>query len=271
MNSKNSLPRIGQVLAVGTIWLVFATSMKAQVQTETTTAKGESSHQVQVDRGEVVMVDGNDLFVRNEDGRIVHFPNLPESTKVNVGGQQVGIHELKPGTKLERTITTTTTPQTVTTVQNVTGTVWHVTPPTSVILRLEDGTHQQFRIPRGTKFNINGRDTDVRDLRRGMTVTATRVVEEPMTVASQHRQVTGTLPPPPAPPANVPVIIAVSRPTPAPAEPAAEQAPAAQATESAPARLPKTGSIVPSIGLLGLLFLGASFGLTIVRKLRSAA
>jgi LPXTG-motif cell wall-anchored protein len=206
------------------------------------------------------MVEGNDLIVKREDGQIVHIPNVPESARVNVDGKQLGIHELQPGMKLQRTITTTTTPQTVTTVQNVTGTVWHVTPPTSVILRLEDGTNQQFRIPRGQKFNINGRETDARDLRRGMTITATRVVEEPITVVSQNREVTGTMPPPPpAPPANVPILIVVSRPVPAPAE----------AAEAEPAKLPKTGSIVPSIGLLGILFLGTSFGLTMVRKMRS--
>jgi LPXTG-motif cell wall-anchored protein len=263
MNSKNSWAQIGLVLAVGTVCLVFAPSMRAQVQTETSTAHGQATKDVKVERGEVVMVDGNDLIVKTEDGQIVHFPNVPESTRITVDGKQLGVHELQPGMKLERTITTTTTPQTVTTVQNVTGTVWHVTPPTSVILRLEDGTNQQFRIPRGQKFMINGRETDARDLRRGMTVTATRVVEEPMTVVSQQRHVTGTMPPPPpAPPANTPILIVVSRPMPAPAEAAAEPE---------PAKLPKTGSSVPFIGLLGLLFLGTSFGLTIVRKVRSVA
>ncbi len=78
-----------------------------------------------------------------------------------------------------------------------------------------------------------------------MTVTATRIVEEPITVVSHTREVTGTMPPPPpAPPANTPILIVVSRPTPAPAE--------AAATEAEPAKLPKTGSIVPAIGLLGI-------------------
>ena len=99
-----------------------------------------------------------------------------------------------------------------------------------------------------------------------MTITATRVVEEPITVVDQKRQVTGTMPPPPpAPPANTPILIVVSRPVPAPAAPAAEAA-----AEPAP-KLPKTGSIVPAIGLLGMVFLATSFGLTMVRKFRSAA
>lgn len=263
MNLKNSWAHIGPVLAVGTLCVVLTPGMSAQVQTETETTHGKATHDVQVERGEVVMVSGNDLIVKKDDGQIVHIPNVPESARVNVDGKQLSVHELQPGMKLQRTITTTTTPQTVTTTQNVTGTVWHVTPPTSVILRLEDGTNQQFTIPRGQKFMINGRETDARDLRRGMTITATRIVEEPMTVVTHQREVTGTMPPPPpAPPANTPILIVVSRPTPAPA---------AAAEAEAPAKLPKTGSIVPSIGLLGIVFLGASFGLTMFRKLRAVA
>lgn len=263
MNSKKSLAQIKMVLAVGAVYLVFALSINAQVQTSTSTEHGQATKDVQVERGEVVWVSGNDLIVKRDDGQILHFPNVPDSTKVNVDGRQLSVHELQPGMKLQRTITTTTTPKTVTTTQNVTGTVWHVTPPTSVILRLEDGTNQQFRIPRGQKFMINGRETDARDLRRGMTVTATRVVEEPITVVDQQRHITGTMPPPPpAPPANTPILVVVSRPVPAPAEEAAAE-PAA--------KLPKTGSMVPAIGLLGILFLGTSFGLTMARKLRSEA
>ena len=265
MNTKKCLAQIRTVLAVGAVYMVFAMSMSAQVETTTNTEKGQATKQVTVERGEVVMVEGNDLIVKKDDGQILHFPNVPDSTRVTVDGQQLSVHDLKPGMKLQRTITTTTTPKTVTTTQNVTGTVWHVTPPTSVILTLEDGTNQQFRIPRGQKFMINGRETDARDLRRGMTVTATRIVEEPITVVDQKRQITGTMPPPPAaPPANTPILIVVSRPTPAPA------APEAAAAEPAP-KLPKTGSIVPAVGLLGILFLATSFGLTMARKLRTAA
>jgi len=199
MNSTSSWTHTAKLLAVGTLYMVFALSMQAQVQTTTTTTHGAAAKDVKVEHGEVLWVNVNDLIVRSEDGQVVHLPNLPENTRINVDGRQLGVHELQPGMKLQRTITTTTTPKTITTTENVTGTVWHVTPPTSVILRLEDGTNQPFRILRGQKFTINGRETDARDLRRGMTVTATRVVEEPMTVVSHDRQVTGTMPPPPAP------------------------------------------------------------------------
>ena len=60
-----------------------------------------------VERGEVVYVSGNDLVVKMDDGQIRNFSDVPESARVTVGGQQLSIHDLKPGMKLERTITTT--------------------------------------------------------------------------------------------------------------------------------------------------------------------
>jgi RNase P/RNase MRP subunit p29 len=237
---------------VGAVSLAFALSMSAQVKTETSTSSGQATHEVTIERGEVVHVSGNDLVVKMEDGTIRHFPDVPESARIDVGGQQLGIHDLKPGMKLERTITKTTTPQTITTVQTVTGKVWHVTPPNTVILTLEDGTNQQFKIPKGQKFNIDGQETDAFGLKKGMKISATKVVEEPVTVASEHRRVTGTMPtPPPAPPADEPILVAVAEPTPAPA---------------APAELPKTASLLPLIGLLGSLALLCSLGLKAIRS-----
>jgi hypothetical protein len=218
MNSKGSWSQIGTVLAVGAVCLVFAIGMSAQVETQTATSHGPSTQEVSVESGEVVLVVGNDLFIRDDKGQLIHFPNVPDSTKFEVSGQKVSVHDLKPGTKLERTITVTTTPKLVTTVGTVTGTVWRVTPPTRVILTLEDGTNQQFTIPRGQRFMVDGRETDPNGLRPGMKVSATKVTEEPMTVVNRHAQITGTAPPPPTPPpAATPILIVVSRPAPAPA------------------------------------------------------
>ncbi len=249
--------KIGTVLAVGIVCMFFAASSFAQVQTRQSTTTGLSTKNVTVEHGEVVAVEGNDLFVKMEDGTIRHFPNVPESAKVTVDGRQLGIHDLKPGMKLQRTITTTTTPQTVTTVQSVTGKVWHVSPPSSVILTLEDGTNQSFKIPKDQKFDIQGTMTDAWGLKKGMIVTATKVVEAPETVVAHERKLTGTMPaPPPAPPADVPILVAVAEPT---------AAPTASAEASTPATLPKTASELPFVGLLGLLCAFASFGLKVLR------
>ena len=147
MNVSNKQQQAWLMLAVGAITLTVTLSMSAQVQTETTTTSGPATAEVKVDRATVVLVDGNDLVVKTQGGKLVHFANVPESARATVDGQQLGIHDLKPGMTLERTITTTTTPQTITTVKSVTGTVWYVNPPSSVILTLEDGTNQAFKIP----------------------------------------------------------------------------------------------------------------------------
>jgi hypothetical protein len=201
------------------------------------------------------MVEGNDLIVKMEDGQIRHIANVPESARVEVDGKQLGIHDVKPGMKLQRTITTTTTPRTITTVQSVTGKVWHVSPPSSVILTLENGKNQSFKIPKGQKFTVDGQTVDAFGLKKGMKISATKVVEVPETVVSEEKRLSGKLPPaPPPPPADVPILVAAAEPAPAPA------------AESAPENLPKTGSPLPLIGLLGLLFSGTSFGMRMLRR-----
>jgi len=253
MNSTNGMTRVWLTLTVGVICFAFALSMSAQVKTDTSTTIGQGVQEVTVERGEVVLVNGNDLVVKMEDGSIRHFPNVSESVRVTVGGQELGIHDLKPGMKLERTLTVTTTPQIITTVKTVTGKVWHVSPPQSVILTLEDGTNQQFNVPKGQKFMIGGEEKDVWGLKKGMKVSATKIVEEPVTVAEHQRQLTGSMPPPPPPPpADEPILIAAATPPPAPA---------------APAELPKTGSLLPLIGLLGSLSFLSSIGLDAIRRI----
>ena len=244
-------------LAVGVACLVVALAASAQVQTKTTTTAEQPAIQTTVERGEVVYVSGNELVVKMEDGTIRHFSNVPENARVNVDGKQLGIHDVKVGMKLERTITTTTTPKTITTVQSVTGKVWHVNPPSSVILTLEDGTNQQFKIPKGQKFNVDGQMVDAWGLKKGMNVSATKIVEEPVVEISKKRAVTGTLPTPPPPPADVPILVAVATPA---APPTPTAAPAA------PASLPKTGSELPLIGLLGVLLTAGSLGLKALRS-----
>src|SRR6478752_3151803 len=236
--------------------LFFAVGVSAQVETGATSTSGQPAVETQVERGQIVTVNGNDLVVKMEDGSLRHFANVPESAKVTVEGKELGIHDLKPGMKLERTITTTTTPKTITTTQTVTGTVSQVTPPNAVTLRLEDGTTQRFNIPKGQKFTVDGQETDAFGLRKGMKISATKVVEEPQTVVDQQKQVTGTMPPPPEPPAaNQPILVASA---PAPAPPVTAKA-------EEPEKLPNTATPIPLLGLVGLLSLVSGAGLWVRR------
>jgi LPXTG-motif cell wall-anchored protein len=253
--------RLPMILAVGAIGLAFTVRMSAQVETSTATDTTAHNKTVTVEKGTVAMVSGNDLYVTMADGSIRHFPNVPESTKVNVDGQMLGIHELKPGMHLQRTITTGTTTQVVTTTKTVTGKVWHVNPPLSVILTLDDGSNQEFKIPKGQTFMVNGEKKDAWGLKKGMIINATKVVEQPVEVVAKQTKLTGSMPPPPPPPPpDQPVLIAVMVPVPAAASAAAPAA--------APAALPKTGSSLPLIGLLGMLSLLCAGGLRLFRSTR---
>jgi hypothetical protein len=244
-----------KMLAVGGLCLFLALSMNAQVQTQTSATTTGTSTEVNVERGTVVLVDGNDLVVKMDDGSIRHIPNVPESARATVDGKQLGIHDLQPGMKLEHTITTTSTERQITTVQSVTGKIWHVTPPTTVVLTLENGTNQKFSIPKGQKFNVDGKTVDAWGLKKGMKISATKVVEVPETVISHEKTLTGSMPPPPPP--DLPLLIVFVQHVPAPAaEP-----------EVAANELPKTGTMLPLIGLLGLAFTGVSFGMGLLRKM----
>ena len=251
------------VVATTTACLALTLSLSAQVETTTTTTAGNANVVTKVERGEVVTVSGNDLVVKMADGTLRNFENVPASAKVTVDGKQLGVRDLKPGMKLQRTITTTTTPMTITTVETVKGKVWAITPPLSIILTLEDGKNQQFKIPEDQKFEVDGQMVDAFAVRKGMIITATKITEQPGVEVAQTKTVTGQAAPMP-PPANIPVLVAVG----------SEEAVPASAAEpaAAPATAPEAASGLPTwlIWLLVLLVLAAIIWWYMSRKNRSA-
>jgi hypothetical protein len=65
---------------------------------------------------------------------------------------------------------------------------------TSVILTLDNGENKQYKVPANVKFDVDGRNMTAAQLQRGMKITATKVVEEPISQISQEAVVTGTAP-----------------------------------------------------------------------------
>jgi hypothetical protein len=257
---KSSRTILQCLLAGGALCVAFSLPAAAQVKSTETVEHGTAAKEVKVERGEIVYVSGNDVVVKMEDGSLRNFFNVPDSTTITVAGKQLNVHQIKPGMMVEKQTITATTPRVITKVETVTGKVWHVTPPNSVTLTLEDGTNQTFKIPRGQKFTINGEETDAFGLKKGMVVSAQRVTETPETVVTQEVRRSGTMPPPPpAPKADVPLLIVAAPPAPAPVEEAK--------AEPTPSTLPKTASELPLIGLLGALFCGISLMITAIRKL----
>jgi hypothetical protein len=209
MKSGSGWARCLQPLAAGVVYLILALGGRAQVHTQTTTTTGKPTQRVKVDRAEVVLVSGNDLVLRMEDGTIRHIADVPDTFKAVVDGKEIGIYDLKAGMTLERTTTITATPKIVTTVQRIKGKVWNVNPPRYVFLMMEDGTNEKFEIPKGQKFKVEGRLVDAWGLKPGMNINATKVIEFTATEVEQQRKLTGSMPPPPSmPPGDAPILIA---------------------------------------------------------------
>lgn len=250
------------LLGGGALCMAFALPSAAQVQTTKSVARGEPTKSVKVERGEVVYVSGNNVIIKGEDGELRDFNNVPDSVTVNVDGQELNVHQIKPGMKIEKQTITTTTPRIVTTVQTVSGRVFQVAPPNSVILTLEDGSNQRFNIPKGQKFMIDGQETDAFGLKKGMKVSAQKVVEESETVMTQEVARNGKMPPPPLPPKEDMPILVVFVPV---AHPETETV----AAEEPPSKLPKTASDLPLIGLLGALLCAISLTTMAIRTTAS--
>jgi hypothetical protein len=262
--------------------LLLSTASAQQNMPQTTKERIKGAGQVTTEqlRGTVDYVEGNDLVVKMADGEVREF-HVPESRKFIIDGKELTVHDLKPGTKLTATVTTTTTPVTERTTTVGTGKVWWVAGKT-VILTLPNNENRTYTVKDDYKFTINGnKEATVSDLRKGMVVSAQRITEQPHVEIASDTSVVGQAPPPPAPkpvvaqapppaPAPAPVQVAQATPPPAPA-PAPAPAPVqvAQATP-APTELPTTGSQLPAAALFALFLMGAGLSVRRISRNRNS-
>jgi len=216
------------------------------------------THEVQtthVKNAEVIHVSGHEVVVKLENGKF-ELLNLAEDFRFQVDGRNLTVHELTPGTKLSQEIHTVSTPQEVTTLRTVNGTVWSVHGP-HLILSFPGGENKAYTVPDGIVFHINGQDKTVFDLRKGMDISATVLTVAPQQLVSTHTVVTGQAPPPPNVTFEGPMLLE-----------RAGEVPALTATveETIAQELPKTASLVPLAGMLGFLSLALGTGLRIIRR-----
>jgi hypothetical protein len=181
-------------IAAGSV-MVLMTGVAQQQMPVTTkeSIKSEASVTTAQLHGRVEYVEGNHLVVRMTNGNIREF-DVPESRRFTIDGRDLTVHDLKPGTKLSATVTTTTTPVTDRTTTVGTGTVWWVAGKT-VIITLPNGENRTYKVADNFKFSVEGNKTaNVYDLRKGMKVSAQRIVEEPRTEIVSNTVVTGQAP-----------------------------------------------------------------------------
>jgi LPXTG-motif cell wall-anchored protein len=258
MKTLNKMARLLGLGAAGAVVFgLMAFGTWGQDTRTTTVQHGDSSFDTQVRNAEVVYVEGNDLVLKLESGKVEHLV-VPDSDKFTINGNDVTVHELTPGTKLTQTITTSTAPRYVTTVRTLKGKVWHVNAAGStVILTLPDNTNHSYKIPNHAKLVIDGHPKTVFDLRKGMQLEATIVTDDTHTVIEESKSVVGLAPALTPTPRERGVLL-IYQPQPAPL--------LAASAEEQPSTLPKTGSSLPLMGLLGAVVLATSLGLGAVRR-----
>ena len=258
-----------RVLSAAALVALTATMAFAQAKTAAqTSTPGAPTEKTQTVSGTVVQVDGNTLAVKMSNGAIRMFTPPPDR-KFVVDGKELTLSELQPGTTLKATVKEITTPVVDRTVQTLAGRVWYASGPT-VILTLENGQNRMYTIPANSPIRFKdsgGQEMTVFDLRKGMNVTATKVIEAPRTELVTTVAVTGT-----GPRAGAAAPTSGAAPAPAPAR-APAAAPAAKPAETAaapageaPKKLPKTASPLPLIGLTGLVLLVIGLSLTTWRR-----
>jgi hypothetical protein len=169
--------------------------MGAGLQAQTTTSKEAGTPQVTTSQitGEVVLVDGNILLARMQPSGQYKMFNTQPGVQLTVDGKPKTLKELSPGTILTATTTTTTQPITIRTTTVTNGTVWYVQ-GNYAIITLENGENREYNVPEGFTFTSEGKPATMKDLRKGMKVSATKMVSEPTAEITSKTVVTGKSP-----------------------------------------------------------------------------
>jgi hypothetical protein len=119
--------------------------------------------------------------------------NLQPGRQFFIDGQPKLIGDLTPDTVASTTVVTISRPVTERTTTVTNDSVWHVS-GNSVILMLENGDNREYKVPLSSEFVVEGKPTSVSELKNGMKVSATKIVEEPMTEIATTAVITGKSP-----------------------------------------------------------------------------
>ncbi len=210
--------------------------------------------------GTVIAKYDGKIAVKMDDGTTKEFTPAPGKT-IMVNGVPTGYADLQVGTVLTADFVATTKTVPVTTTEIKNGTVVKIF-PAAFIAYTQAAGYQHYEVPKGFRFLVDGKETELSSLREGMNLTATIVSVETKTMTeSEVKNVGGSLAAAPAPapaPAAAPKAAA---PAPAPA-PAPTPAPAAEP------QLPKTATQLPLLALAGALSLLSGLGLRRSRRNR---
>lgn len=181
------------VVAGLAILSMAAAAHAQQTPPQTDRVKGETKVDIVEMTGEVVRVQGNWLLAKMQPLGNYSIFNVQPNREFLIDGQTKRIGDLKPGTVLTGKIITRTTPVTVRTTSTLNGTVWWAQ-GNYVILTLENGENKEYKVPDSYQFMVSGKPATVTELRQGMKVSATKILEEPQTEIATDTVITGKAP-----------------------------------------------------------------------------
>jgi hypothetical protein len=185
--------RTWNVLVVSAAALSLATGVAAQVsQSKETVPAGPATVKTIQVQGELVAKGLNWLIAKDPAG-YYRLYNVQPGRKAIVDGVPKTLDQLQIGTMLTSTATTTETPLVNRTTTITKGTVFWASPK-SIIVTLENNENKQYDVPSGFKFDVEGKQLEAMELRPGMKLSATKIVEEPLTVITKDVVVTGHVP-----------------------------------------------------------------------------
>lgn len=162
-------------------------------QKKETVPKGPSMASTTQLRGELIAVGPNWLIAKMVPSGEYRLFDVRPGAVATIGGVTKSLSQLKPGTMLVAAVTTTETPLAKRTTTVTKGKlIWST--PTSIIVTLENGENRQYTVPSGFKFTVEGKQLGIEELRPGMILTGTNVVEEPATLITEQTVVHGTEP-----------------------------------------------------------------------------
>jgi hypothetical protein len=162
-------------------------------QKQETVPKGAATATTTQLRGEVVSVGPDWLVAKMVPGGEYRLFDVRPGAVATVEGEKKSLSQLRLGTMLTAALTTTQTPLVKRTTTITKGRlIW--SSPTTIVVTLEGGGNRQYTVPPGFKFTVDGKQLGVAELRPGMILTGTNIVEEPVTSITQETVVYGTEP-----------------------------------------------------------------------------
>ena len=176
-------------ITIGVALFAMTVGLGAQA-TSTTKEAGATQVTTEQITGEVVLVDNNILLARMQPSGQYRMFNIQSSQQFMIDGKSKRLADLTPGTFLTATAITTTQPITIRTNDR------HQRHGVVCPGQLRDPHNRQWSatgitVPDSFTFTAEGKPATVKDLRKGMKVSATKIVAEPTHEISKEIVITG--------------------------------------------------------------------------------